>query len=156
MGVSQLCNTRGGGGTLTLESVTGMFPGHDPPFSGQSVLPWPLPTNLPSMRRLRAPFSVFRKKFAFLALILAEILALYTHIFFFLIFVPKTPHFSRKIRSLDPTFENPCGTHAHPPKKKKLSASYIEHSMLKHMCLSIEWIPMYSTKRLSAKNLPLL
>ena len=31
------------------------------------------------------------------------------------IFVPKIPNFSRKIRSLDPTFGNPCGTH--PPKK---------------------------------------
>ena len=28
--------------------------------------------------------------------------------------------------------------------------------MLKHMCFSIEWIPMPSTKRLSAKNLPLM
>ena len=37
-----------------------------------------------------------------------------------------------------------------------LTYHYIEHSMLKHMCLSIEWIPMSSTKRLSAKNLPLL
>ena len=35
------------------------------------------------------------------------------------IFVPKTPHFSRKICSLDPTFGNLCGTH---PPKKKLSA----------------------------------
>ena len=34
--------------------------------------------------------------------------------------------------------------------------SYIQHSMLKHMCFSIEWIPMPSTKHLSAKNLPLL
>ena len=33
----------------------------------------------------------------------------------FQIFIPKTPHFSRKIHSLDPTFGNPCGTY--PPKK---------------------------------------
>ena len=35
------------------------------------------------------------------------------------IFVPKTPHFSNKIRSLDPIFGNPPW---HIPTKKKLSA----------------------------------
>ena len=49
---------------------------------------------------------------------LAKISALKMQIF--RIFDPKTPHFSRKICSVDPTFGNPCGTH--PPKKKKLSA----------------------------------
>ena len=33
----------------------------------------------------------------------------------FWIFTPNTPHFSRKTRSLDPTFGNSCGTY--PPKK---------------------------------------
>ena len=33
----------------------------------------------------------------------------------FWIFAPKTLHFSRKTRSLDPTFGNPCGTYS--PKK---------------------------------------
>ena len=65
-----------------------------------------------------APFWCTRfqilEKFSIFSLVLVKISALKTQIF--RIFVPKTPHFSRKIRSLDPTFGNPCGTH--PPKKK--------------------------------------
>ena len=48
---------------------------------------------------------------------LENISALKTQIF--QIFIPKTPQFSRKIHSLEPTFGNLCGTH---PPKKKLSA----------------------------------
>ena len=59
-------------------------------------------------------FSIFRKIMDF-KLVLAKIPALKMQIF--QIFVPKSPHFSRKIHSLDPTFENLCGTN--PPKKKK-------------------------------------
>ena len=66
------------------------------------------------MRRLCAPhFQFFWKKNEFSALFWPKIAALKTLIF--QIFVPKTPHFSRKNRSLDPTFGNPCGTH--PPQK---------------------------------------
>ena len=43
----------------------------------------------------------------------------------FQIFVPKTPIYLRKIRSLDPTFWNPRGTH---PPKKKLSAPPRAHN----------------------------
>ena len=55
--------------------------------------------------------SIFKfwKKIHFQPFFLVKILAFKTQIF--QIFVPKTPHFSRKIRSLDPTFGNPCGTH---------------------------------------------
>ena len=91
-----------------------MCHGHDPLFSGQSALPripiyWHCAALVP-------PFSNFRKISIF-SLVLVKISALKTQIF--QIFVPKTPHFSRKIRSLDPTFGNLCGTH---PPKKKLSA----------------------------------
>ena len=57
------------------------------------------------------PFSVFRKILHFQPLV--KILALKTQ--FFQIFVPMTPHYSRKTRPLDLTFGKPCGTH--PPKK---------------------------------------
>ena len=63
-------------------------------------------------------FPFFKENLCIFSLVLAKIWAFKTEIF--KIFVPKTPHFSRKIRSLDPTFGNPCGTHP----TKKLSAPH--------------------------------
>ena len=57
-------------------------------------------------------FQFLEKLFIF-SLVLAKISALKMQIFW--IFTPKTPHFSRKICSVDPTFGNLCGTH--PPIK---------------------------------------
>ena len=59
------------------------------------------------------PYFQFLEKFCIFSLVLAKILALKMQIF--QIFIPKTPHVSRKIHSLDPIFGNPCGTHA--PRK---------------------------------------
>ena len=105
---------QGPGGT-DLERGYGDVPRSWPLFSGQSALP-----SLPIYHHCAAlvpPIFKFLKKFPFFSLVLVKFSALKTQIF--KIFVPKTPHFSRKIRSLDPTFGNPCGTH---PPKKKLSA----------------------------------
>ena len=99
-----------GEGVLTLESGTGMCRSHEPLFSGQSALP-----SLPIYHQCIVhvpPHFQFLEKFCIFSLVLAKISALKVQIF--QIFVPKTPHFSREIRSLDPTFGNPCSTH--PPK----------------------------------------
>ena len=104
----------GGGGT-DLERGYGDVPRSWPPFF--RPVGAPEPTNLPSLRRSGAPHFQILEKFSIFSLVLVKISALKMQIF--RIFVPKTPHFSRKIRSLDPTFENPCGTH---PPKIKLSA----------------------------------
>ena len=58
---------------------------------------------------LMCPHFKFLEKWCIFNLVLAKISALKVQIF--QIFIPKTPHFSRKICSLDPTFGNPCGTH---------------------------------------------
>ena len=63
---------------------------------------------------LFCPHFQILENFSIFSLVLVKISALKTQI------LQKTPHFSRKIRSLDPTFGNLCGTY--PPKKKKLSA----------------------------------
>ena len=62
------------------------------------------------------PHFQFFEKFCIFSLVLFQpkFLALEAQIF-----IPKTPHFSRKIHSLDTTFGNLCGTH---PPKIKLSA----------------------------------
>ena len=74
--------------------------------------------SLASQFTINAPFMCppfqFLENFAFSALFWAKISALKTQNFW--IFAPKTPQFSRKTCSLDPTFGNPCGTY--PPKKK--------------------------------------
>ena len=57
-------------------------------------------------------FQFFRKKICFFSLVLAKISGLKMQNF--QIFIPKTPHFSRKICSLDSTFGNLYSTH--PPK----------------------------------------
>ena len=95
-----------------LKVVWGCAPVMIPLFSGQSALP-----SLPICHQ-RAPHFQFSGNFCIFSLVLAKISALKMQIF--KIFVPKTPHFSRKIHPLDPTFGNLCGTH---PPKKKLSAS---------------------------------
>ena len=63
--------------------------------------------------------SIFRKFCIFLAFF-AKISALQMQIF--IIFVPKTSHFLRKICSVNLTFRNPHSTHTHT-HTKKLSAS---------------------------------
>ena len=98
------------GGKLTLQSGTGMCRGYDPLFSGQSAL-----SSLPIYHQCAAqvpPIFKFLKKNCIFSLVLAKILALKTQIF-----VPKTPHFSRKICSLDPTLETRV---AHTHQKKKV------------------------------------
>ena len=95
-----------------MESGTGMCRGHDPLFSDQLAL-----SSLSIYRQCAAyvpPIFNFQKLCIF-SLVLAKISALKTQTFE--IFVPKTPHFSRKICSLDATFGNLCGTY--PQKKKK-------------------------------------
>ena len=77
--------------------------------ASQRSLAYQFTTNVPLMC---PPFSIFRQ-FCIFSLVLAKISALKTQIF--QIFVPKTPYFSRKIRSLDPTFENRV---AHTHQKK--------------------------------------
>ena len=99
------------GGALPLEGGMGMCRGHDLLFSGQSALP-SLPIYHQCAVHVCPPFQ-FLENFAFSALFWAKISALKTQNFW--IFAPKTPQFSRKTRSLDPTFGNPCGTY--PPKK---------------------------------------
>ena len=103
------------GGALPLEGGMGMCRGHDPLFFRASR------RSLASQFTINAPFMCphfqFLENFAFSALFWAKISALKTQNFW--IFAPKTPQFSRKTRSLDPTFGNPCGTY---PPKKKLSA----------------------------------
>ena len=101
-----------GGGALTQKGVMGMCRGHDPLFWGQSALP-----SLPIYHHYAAlvpPHFQILEKNSIFSLVLVKISALKMQIF--PIFVPKTPHFSRKIRSLDPTSGNPCGT---PTKKKE-------------------------------------
>ena len=100
---------------VTQKGGMGMCRSHDPLFSGQSALP-----SLPIYHHCAAlvpPHFQILERFSIFSLVLVKISTLKTQIF--KIFVPKTPHFSRKIRSLDPTFGNLCGTH---PPKKKLSA----------------------------------
>ena len=63
---------------------------------------------------LMCPHFQFLEKFNIFSLDLAKILTLKMQSF--QISVPKTPHFLRKIHSLDPTFGNPRGT---PPPPKK-------------------------------------
>ena len=67
------------------------------------------------MHRSCASYFQFLEKTCIFSLVLVKLSALKMQIF--QIFVPKTPHFSRKICSLDPTLGNLCGTH--PPKKMK-------------------------------------
>ena len=120
------------GGALTLESGMGMCRGHDPLFSGQSAL-----ASLPIYLQCAAqvpPFSVSRKKVCIFSLVLAKISTLKMQIF-----VPKTPHFSRKICSLDPTFGNLCGTHL---PKQKLRASPPPLRMTS--CPFLKWDEVYA------------
>ena len=110
------------GGALILEKRYGMCQGHDPLFSGQ----WALPS-LPIYHQCTAhvpPFS-FLEKFCIFSLFLAKITALKMQIS--QIFVPMTPHFSRKICSLDPIFGNPCGIHS-PKKFSALPDLRISHN----------------------------
>ena len=96
------------GGSLTLERGMGMCRGHDPLFWGQSRLP-----SLPIYRQCAAlvtPFSIFRKFLDFQPWFGQNSSSLDPN------FCSQDPQFSRKIRSLDPTFRNPRGTH--PPKKR--------------------------------------
>ena len=65
------------------------------------------------MCRSCAPHFQFLENFVFSALFWPKFQR--SRLKIFQIFVPKTPYFSRKIRSLDPTFGNPCGTYR--PKK---------------------------------------
>ena len=102
-----------GGGALASEGGTGMCHGHDLLFSGQSVLPSLSIYHQCAIDVTLSNFQCVLQNFGFLALFLAEIQALQMQIF--KIFVPKPPHFSRKICSIDPTFET-CPTHTHPKK----------------------------------------
>ena len=102
---------RPGWGALTLESGTGMCHCHDPLFqASRHSLAYQFTINAPLM--CPPPFSIL-EKFCIFSLVLTKISALKTQIF--PIFVHKTPHFSREICSLDPTFGNLCSTH--PPNK---------------------------------------
>ena len=98
-------------GTLSLESGTGVHHSHDPLFQA-SLHKFTI--NAPLMYTL---FSIFRKKKkkkrCIFSLVSGKISDLKTKIFEIFL------HFSRKIRSLDPTFGNPCGTHPSKKKKKK-------------------------------------
>ena len=69
------------------------------------------------MRRSCVPHFQFLEKFYIFSLVLPKISALKTHIF--QIFIPKTPHFSRKIcfRQCRPYFWKPMW---HTPTKKKV------------------------------------
>ena len=96
------------GGALTLESGTGMCLGHDPFFrASRHSLAYQFTLNAP----LKCPHFQFLEKVCIFSLVLAKISAPKMQIF-----IPKTPHFSRKICSLDPTFGNLFGTHL--PKQK--------------------------------------
>ena len=104
----------GGGGHWPRKGVWGCAAAMTPFFLGQSALP-----SLPIYHHCAAlvpppPHFKILEQISIFSLVLVKISALKTQIC--TIFVPKTPHFSKKIRSLDPTFGNPCGTH--PPKKK--------------------------------------
>ena len=88
----------------------GMCRGHDPLFyASRHSLAYQFTINAP----LICPPFQFLEKISIFSLVLVKMSALKMQIF--QIFVLETPHFSRKIRFLDPTFGNPCGTH--PPKK---------------------------------------
>ena len=76
----------------------------------------PYPTNLPSMCRSCAPHFQFLEKICTFSLVLAKISAL------------KTPHFSRKISSLDPTFGNLCSTYSPKKVEPPCSPAYIWHA----------------------------
>ena len=101
------------GGHLHWKVVRGYATVMTPFLSGQSVF-----RRLPVYHQCTAhvpSFSIFRKKLHFQPC-LAIISALKTKIF--QIFVPifcKTPHFSRKLHFLDPTFGNLCSTHTPSP-----------------------------------------
>ena len=104
-------------GALTLESGTGMCRGHGPLFSGQSAL-----LSLPIYHQCAAhvsPIFNFRKNCIFKPCFGQNFSY---QVQFLQIVAPKALYISRKIRSLDPTFRNPCGTHPPKKKKKKLSA----------------------------------
>ena len=87
-----------------------------PFFSGQSVLP-SLPIYHQCAAHVPSPFSIFRKILHFQPCFGRNFSSQDAN--FPKYFFPKTPHFSRKICSLDPTFVNPCGTH--PQKKVECS-----------------------------------
>ena len=105
-----------GEGALTWKGGMGMCRSHDPLFSGQSALP-SLPiyhqcaTHVPpicNFRKILHSQPCFGPKLKLSRRKISEF------------FTPKTPHFPRKTRSLDPSFGNPCGTY--PPKKKKVES----------------------------------
>ena len=96
----------------------GMCRGHDPFFQASRRS---LAYQLPSLRPLWCPpFSNFRKIFHFQPCFGQSFSSQDAN---FPNFRSKTPHFSRKICSLDPTFGNPCGTH--PPKKVECPPRYL-------------------------------
>ena len=124
-----------------MESGTGMCDGHDPLFSGQSALPSYQFTINGRLMCPPPPFSIFWKKNCIFNLVLVKILALKMQIF--KIFVPKTPHFSRKIRSLDPTFGNLCGTH--PPKKVECPPPrHFTKAKRQDCCNSSSYVPTWN------------
>ena len=106
----------------------GDVPRSRPSFARPVGTPYSLPIYHQSTARVPPVFN-FYKNFAFSALFVAKISALKTQIF--KIFVPKTPHFSRKIRFLDPTFGNPCDTQ--PPRKNWVPPSPVLTKLPTHL-----------------------
>ena len=95
---------------LTLESGMGMCRCHDPFFEvSRHSLAYQFILNAPLMC---PPLSIFRKILHFHPCFGKNFSSQGAN---FPNFHSKTPHFSRKICSLGPTFGNSCGTH--PPKK---------------------------------------
>ena len=109
-GFSLHAGTGGGGGALTCKRYTGMCRGHDPLFqASRRSVAYQFTINAP----LTCPHFQFLEEICIFSLVLAKISALKTQMF--QIFVPKTPHISRKIRSQDPTLETRVA-HTHPKK----------------------------------------
>ena len=128
-----------GGGHWPRKGVWGCAAVMTPFFqANQRSLAYQFTTNVPLMC---PPFSIFRK-FCIFSLVLAKISALKTQIF--QIFVPKTPYFSRKIRSLDPTFENRVA-HTHqkkswvPPPPGRFGHKTLEWAAKLGFCLANPW-----------------
>ena len=106
---SAVCVCPGGGGGGCKGTHIGKWYGDVPqlwpPFSRPVGIPWP--SNLPSMHRICAPIFNFQPCFV---QNFSSQDANFPNFH-----SPKTPHFSRKIRSPDPTFGNLCGTHPSAP-----------------------------------------
>ena len=135
-------------GGLTLERGMGMCRSHDPLFSGQSPLP-----SLPIYRQMHCscdPRFQFLENVWIFSHVLAKILALSLDPNFSKFSLPKTPIFSRKIRSLDPTFWNLHGTlhqkklSAPPPPPRILYTVVSSHKLqLNHIIISCHVIIVY-------------